>query len=161
MRQAYRRLVIILWKLKVYLDNCCFNRPYDDQTQERIYLETLAKLYIQRLIVEEKMVFVWSYVLEYENSKNPYSLRKKAIRNFSYKCVSYVDVINENAINDLANDIIIYGIKEKDALHLACAIFSGCDYFITTDDRLLKYKTSRIRLINPVQFINEIEEDFS
>jgi hypothetical protein len=24
---------------KIYLDACCFNRPFDDQTQSRIYLE--------------------------------------------------------------------------------------------------------------------------
>lgn len=36
--------------MKVYLDNCCYNRPYDDQTQIRISLETQAKLYIQDLI---------------------------------------------------------------------------------------------------------------
>jgi hypothetical protein len=41
-------------KIKVYLDNCCFNRPYDDQTQLRIELETKAKLYIQQQIIEKK-----------------------------------------------------------------------------------------------------------
>jgi len=35
-------------KLKLYLDNCCLNRPFDDQIQQRIYLETEAKLFIQR-----------------------------------------------------------------------------------------------------------------
>lgn len=32
--------------MKVYLDNCCFNRPYDDQKQIIIRMETLAKLHI-------------------------------------------------------------------------------------------------------------------
>lgn len=26
--------------MRVYLDNCCYNRPYDDQSQMRIHLET-------------------------------------------------------------------------------------------------------------------------
>ena len=38
-------------KIKVYLDNCSYNRPFDDQKQLRISLETQAKLYIQSLIV--------------------------------------------------------------------------------------------------------------
>ena len=38
-------------KVKIYLDNCCYNRPYDDQNQLKIELETKAKLYIQDLIV--------------------------------------------------------------------------------------------------------------
>lgn len=36
--------------MRVYLDNCTFNRPFDDQTQIRIKLETEAKLYIQEKI---------------------------------------------------------------------------------------------------------------
>lgn len=31
-------------KIRVYLDNCCFNRPYDDQSQIKINLEAQAKL---------------------------------------------------------------------------------------------------------------------
>ena len=46
-----------------------------------------------------------------------------------------------------------------DASHLACAIISGCDYFITTDKRLLKYKTDEIKVINPVDFIRIREDD--
>ena len=36
--------------MRVYLDNCCYNRPYDDQTQLRISLESQAKLYVQELL---------------------------------------------------------------------------------------------------------------
>ena len=49
-------------KAKVYLDVCCFNRPYDDQAQPRIQFESAAKLMIQSLIVDEQIEFVWSYV---------------------------------------------------------------------------------------------------
>jgi len=50
--------------LKVYLDNCCYNRPYDDQNQLRVELETKAKLFIQRLITDKKIDLVISYILE-------------------------------------------------------------------------------------------------
>ncbi len=55
--------------MKIYLDNCCFNRPYDDQAQIRISLETQAKLYIQELVKNKKLDLVTSYVLWYENSR--------------------------------------------------------------------------------------------
>ena len=144
-------------KIKVYLDICCFNRPYDDQQQERIYLESLAKLHVQSLIVEEKIDFVWSFILEFENSKNPYNLRKESIRKFSYRCSSYVDIINKEKVVKEAKEIISSGIKEKDALHLACAILSESDYFLTTDDRLLKFGSSKIKILNPMLFISEME----
>lgn len=57
--------------MKIYLDNCCFNRPYDDQTQIRISLETQAKLYVQDLVKNKKLDPVTSYVLWYENGQNP------------------------------------------------------------------------------------------
>jgi hypothetical protein len=28
---------------RVYLDNCCYNRPYDDQSQSKIVKETETK----------------------------------------------------------------------------------------------------------------------
>jgi hypothetical protein len=32
--------------MKIYLDVCCLNRPFDDQTQDRIRLETEAVMLI-------------------------------------------------------------------------------------------------------------------
>lgn len=52
--------------MKVYLDNCCYNRPYDDQSQLRISLETQAKLQIQSMIRNREIELVSSYVLMYE-----------------------------------------------------------------------------------------------
>jgi predicted nucleic acid-binding protein len=56
-------------------------------------------------------------------------------------------------IEVLAAEIMQTGIKKKDATHLACAIISECGYFITTDKRVLKYKTDRIHIVNPIKFI--------
>jgi len=145
-------------KLKLYLDNCCFNRPYDDQQQIRIHLESLAKLHIQQAIAKEKYDFVWSFVLEYENSKNPFQLRRETIGRFSYRCTQYIDESVADVIANLAHPVAATGIKEKDALHVACAIFSSCDYLLTTDDRLLKYTSNEIKIINPLQFVIEMED---
>ena len=30
--------------MRVYLDNCCYNRPFDEQSQLRIRLETEARM---------------------------------------------------------------------------------------------------------------------
>lgn len=63
--------------IKVYLDNCCYNRPYDDQGQLRISLETQAKLRIQEKIRKKELNLVCSYVLNYENGRNPYENRRR------------------------------------------------------------------------------------
>ena len=62
--------------MRVYLDNCCFNRPFDEQNNIQIKLETEAKLHIQRLIAGSKLELAWSFILDYENSRNPYKNRK-------------------------------------------------------------------------------------
>ena len=36
--------------LRVYLDNCCYNRPYDKQSGEIISAETNAKIFVQDMI---------------------------------------------------------------------------------------------------------------
>ena len=68
--------------MKVYLDNCCFNRPYDDQSYIKISMESKAKLYIQNLIRNNKIDLVSSYMLLYENNKNPFPMRKNPIKEF-------------------------------------------------------------------------------
>lgn len=93
--------------MKVYLDNCCYNRPYDDQTQLRISLESQAKLQIQNMIRAGQIELASSYVLLYENSKNPYESRKNAIRSFVQENVStYVDVDKSEEIRQIADGII-------------------------------------------------------
>lgn len=65
--------------MRVYLDNCSFNRPFDDQSQLRIQLETEAKLSIQNQIRNGEIELVWSYIIDFENSANPFYERKESI----------------------------------------------------------------------------------
>ncbi len=65
--------------MRIYLDNCCFNRPFVDQSQISIHLETQAKLYIQAKTKEGVYDLVWFYILDYENGKNPYKEKRLAI----------------------------------------------------------------------------------
>ena len=80
----------------IYLDNCCYNRPFDDQLQLNIRLETQAKLQIQKDIIDGKHELIWSYVLDYENSKNPFMEKREAIapwRDLAVKIVVETDEI--------------------------------------------------------------------
>lgn len=43
------------YDLRIYLDMCCYNRPYDDQSQLKVAMETQSKLYIQSLIKDKKL----------------------------------------------------------------------------------------------------------
>ena len=147
--------------MRIYLDNCSYNRPYDNQLQMLIYLETQAKLYIQELIKQKKLKLVTSYVLDYENSRNRSSQKRMAIEKFMEDYATfYVSNRNENRIKEYVTTIMETGVKEKDAYHVACAILAECEYFITTDDRLLKYQSENIKLVTPGEFIREVEVDY-
>jgi len=126
----------------------------------RIYLETQAKLYIQRLIQDGYLLLVTSYISHYENKNSPYSKNKITIKKFFENAAIFVDIDKADIIEKKANEIMKYGVKANDALHISCAIEAACDYFITTDDGILrKYKTGEIKVCSPVEFIN-IWEDF-
>ena len=66
--------------MRVYLDDCSFNRPFDDQSQLRIRLEAEAKLYVQQKVREGKLELAWSYILDFENQANPFDERREAIQ---------------------------------------------------------------------------------
>ncbi len=142
--------------MKIYLDNCCFNRPFDDQSQLRIRLESEAKLKIQEDIRSGLYRLIWSYILDYENSKNPFQERREQI----VKWRAYaIEDIKENKKNvKVATMINQYGIKKLDSLHIACAIKAKADYFLTTDDGLLRKSTlvKGIKITDPIGFIKEV-----
>lgn len=144
--------------MRIYLDMCCYNRPYDPQDQLKISMEAKSNLHIQRLVENGKLELIGSYTLDYECSNVPFPMRKKAIMDYISSNISgYVGAERKDIIAIKAAEIMKTNIKEKDAYHVASAIYAKCDYFITTDARLLKYKTDEIRLVNPVQFITEME----
>ena len=68
--------------MRLYLDNCCYNRPYDSQRQLLVEMETKAKLHIQDLIKQRKVELTTSFILWYELSQNPYEIRKRGITDF-------------------------------------------------------------------------------
>lgn len=143
--------------MRVYLDNCVMNRPFDDQNHIRIRLEAEAKLYIQSRIKEGSVELAWSYILDVENNQNPFEDKKGAIA--EWKKFAAVDVAETTTLLERANVFASFGIKAKDALHVSAAIEAKADIFITTDDRLVKklLGIKNIRVVNPLDIVGEID----
>ena len=120
----------------IYLDTCCFNRPFDDQNQTRIRFETEAKLELQQRIREKKIGLVWSYLLDFENKHNPFPERAASI--LLWRPLAEVRVGETEQVLDQGRSLTLLGIKPFDALHVACAIAARADLFVTTDDVLLR-----------------------
>lgn len=143
--------------MRIYLDNCCLNRPFDDQEQARIWLETVAKLRVQERISRGEIELAWSYILDYENAANPFEERRTVVA--SWKKHAAVVVDETPAILEEAQHLSRAGLRSKDALHVSCAVACGCDYFMTTDDTLLTKLSSytRLRCVDPTSFVRETE----
>ena len=141
--------------MKLYLDNCCFNRPFDDQSQIRIRLETEAKLKIQEEIRSGTFQLMWSYILDYENNQNPYQERKVRIK--KWKEYAIEDMEESSEVIETAKVLNEKGFQKIDSLHIACAIITKCEYFLTTDDKILKLARllNDIKINDPIGFVKE------
>jgi hypothetical protein len=143
-------------KPKLYLDNCCFNRPFDDQSQLLVRLETEAKLFIQNGIKIGTFELVWSYILDIENNANPYPRRQKSVQ--AWKSFAITDVEESDTLLVLMDSFEKRNLKLYDALHLAAAIVASADFFITVDRGILNKPINEIRVMNPEQFVRYYEE---
>jgi predicted nucleic acid-binding protein len=139
------------------MDNCCFNRPFDDQGHARVRLETEAKLRIQERIVEGEIELAWSFILDFENAANPFEERRAAVGLWARRAV--VDIEETPELLERARSLAASGIRTKDALHVASAVEARCDYFVTTDDILLKRLSgyTEIVVLDPTAFVRSTE----
>ena len=144
--------------MRIYLDNCCLSRPFDDQKSMRIFLETEAKLFIQEQIKLGKLEIASSYILHFENMQCQLKIKRESVGEFLklYSAI-YIDITFAEHVKAKAEKFISAGIKQKDAYHVASAILAECDYFLTVDDRLIKHKVDEIIMMNPTDFIRILE----
>lgn len=106
-----------------------------------------------------KMILVTSYMLRYECGNNPFEMRRNVIFDFIDKNTSaYIGIERQTIIETKAAEIMNTGVKYKDVCHAASAIVAECEYFISTDKRLLKYKSNEIKMVTPIEFVTETEE---
>ncbi|MCL2118183.1 MAG: hypothetical protein FWH27_07125 [Planctomycetaceae bacterium] len=118
-----------------------------------VRLEAEAKLHIQHQIFLGDLELAWSYMMDYENSLNPFSEKRDAIARWKFMAV--VDIGDSEGNVESAKKIALKGIKKKDSLHPASAIEAGCHYFLTTDKKIFNKTFEQIRAMNPLDFIRQ------
>ena len=139
------------------MDNCAFNRPFDDQSQLRVRLETEAKLGIQKGIEDGHYELAWSYILDFENEANPFEERRAAVGQWRPRAVR--DAEESRQVLNTAKELAKLGLRSKDALHVACAVATECDYFISTDDGILTRLRGfpKVTAMSPTEFVGKVE----
>lgn len=151
MNQSYR----------IYLDACCLNRPFDDQAQPRITLETHAVLSILSQCQAGTWKLIASTALDEELEQTPDLERLNNVK--TILAVARIRVITSLIVEQRAAELQKLGFSSYDATHIASAERSNADIFLSTDDRLIKKAKNKAQLLqmkvdNPVQWLIKIAQ---
>lgn len=146
--------------MKIYMDVCCLNRPFDDQTQDKIRIESDAVLAILSKCLSGEWQLLSSEVLDIEIENIQDKWKKSKVYEL-YKLAEEKIMLNDKII-ERAYEIQNSGIKSFDSLHVASAEFLNSDIFLTTDKNLL-HAAGRLKLdviiANPLNWFMEADED--
>jgi len=147
--------------IKLYLDVSCLNRPFDDQHQARIRIESTAVT----LIFERMDAGVWRQVSSemaiIEIDAIPDADRRNRVRMLLPESESIMKL--KKATFDRAKELELLGFKPADAVHVAAAERAKADLLLSCDDRLCRLAKRRqnelqVRIMNPVDWLKEIED---
>ncbi len=146
---------------EVYLDACCLNRPFDDQTQDRIRLEAEAVLLILAHSERGDWRWVGSEVLDFEIHQIPDPERRHRVQLLLQHTTATVAL--DSDVVQRGTELEALGFGAYDALHLACAEQAGVEVFLSTDDRLLRRarrlgEQLQVRVENPLSWMKEISQ---
>jgi len=144
--------------IKIYLDVCCLNRPFDDQNYDRIKLEARAIAIILEGIEEHRFLWIGSEIVFDEIEKTPDHVKKNEMLSLS-KDISEIIYLTDK-IEKRGIELCGMGFTVYDALHIACCESGEVDLFLTTDDKLLKRAKRfgnkiKVRVENPLLWIKE------
>lgn len=149
---------IRLKKLRIYLDTCVYNRPFDDKDNPRITLEAEVFLILLKEIERGRYALVVSTVNVMENEKNPHYERKEKIKDIFSLADDFIELDKKDLAR--AENLEKLGFTGLDALHIAVCEKAKVDYFITCDDKLIKAyiknrRKIKIKVINVLDFVRE------
>ena len=122
--------------MRIYFDNCCLQRPLDDQTQPRIRVETEAVFSLLAAVQAGDLSLLGSEALDYEVSRIPDEARQTEVLALLSLAVERLEV--NDAVEMLALSFEQQGVPAMDAIHLALASAAKADFFCTCDDKLLR-----------------------
>lgn len=122
--------------MRLYLGNCCLQRPLDDQTQPRIRVETEAVFVVLAAVQAGEQSLLGSEALEYEISRIPDDTRREEA--LSVLALASERLLLTDKIETLALSFEQKGLRSMDAIHLALASTAEADFFCTCDDRLFQ-----------------------
>jgi len=142
--------------VKIYLDVSCLNRPFDDQTQARIRLESEAVTLILDGIDSGSWAEASSRMAEIEATAIPDDTRRQRV----LQLIPRDRMELTASVFQRARELVLRGLAAADAIHVAAAEEAGADVLLTCDDRLVRRASGlghelRVQVANPVGWLKE------
>lgn len=144
--------------MKIYLDNCCYNRLFDDRSNIKNYLEREAVLIIMQKAFDGEFELVGSDILQIEIGKISNTEKRKNVEGVYNALVADNIEINDSIEKRAVEIRELSNIRAFDSLHLASAE-EGADVLITTDIKFLRNSQRlqpKIEVKNPIVFVTEV-----
>lgn len=136
--------------IRVYFDTCALKRPWDDQSQQRIALETSLMVRLLGLVSRGSIIALRSPAHDDENALNSNPGRARRVGEWLAKLS--LPPTFPSGLPDRARLLHSLGLEPFDALHLAWAEALGADVLATTDDRLIR-RASRTTVATSVRVV--------
>ena len=146
--------------MKIYLDTCCYCRPFDNWThlaQARVRQEIMAITDAIQVCGTSGVPVIGSPAVIAEMDDIGKPEKREQVRAF-YSRVVNVEIVETEAITTRMQELKAYGLKGLDAYHAAFAEAAGVDFLLTTDDpfeRTAKRLSLKTKVINPINFLGE------
>ncbi len=138
--------------MRIYLDMSCLNRPFDDQTQLRIRLESETIIFILQNFNLPQWEWISSEILQLEIEHIPVVEMREHLLLLASRAHHVVRLQQKEAKR--AQQLKRMGLNAFDALHIACADSGNADIFLTSDQKLLEQATQidkiNLSVVNPL-----------
>ncbi len=146
--------------MRLYLDACCYNRPFDDPAVARNHLEAEAVVAILSHVQEGTWTLVGGSPLEQELGAIRDANRREAV--MAMLSAQDESIVVGQTEYDRSVELMRLGFRRLDSLHVACAESARCDVLLTTDDQLLRKGARhadrlRVEVRNPLDWLLEQE----
>lgn len=144
--------------MKIYMDNCCFNRIFDDRSYPNIYFERNSVMLILQFAESGILEFYGSDMLKKEIIDTP-DIARRSYLELIYSLHTTEIKVTEDIVDRAAEIRAHSNIRLKDSIHLACAESAKADILLTTDKKFMNNANkipAKIKVMNPTAWLMEV-----
>ncbi|MDR0305407.1 MAG: hypothetical protein LBI42_01070 [Chitinispirillales bacterium] len=139
--------------MKIYLDTCCYCRPFDESDQDKIVNERAAIAAILNPLMDFDILGSLAVKVEFNRISD--SIKREDVE-LLYNSVVSAHLPYTLNIKKRADALTAIGVGKYDSFHIAFAESAKADYLLTVDKKFVNKSNNlkvSVKVINPLDFI--------